>query len=96
MGHQIIKQPDGLYAIYCTGTDTIVGWDATADEVVAYFVEKAAEDARERVVRILGHVDAGNPKAAYYQFAMTWEEAVANDKASTTVGFGDDLDKEWP
>lgn len=25
-----------------------------------------------------------------------WEEAVANDKASTTVGFGDDLDKEWP
>lgn len=80
MGSQIIRQPSGKYAIFSTYTDTITVWDATEDEIVEHFAERAAERAREDARRQLGHVAGGNPRAAYYQFAMTWEEALDEDR----------------
>lgn len=80
MGNQIIRQPSGKYAIFSTYTDTITVWDATEDEIVEHFAERAAEVARRDARRLLGHVAAGNPRAAYFQFAMSWEEALAEDR----------------
>lgn len=80
MGNQIIKQPDGRYAIFSSITDTIIFWDATEDEVVDYFVEKAAKQARKDTRRVLDHVTVGEPRKAYFQFVMTWDEALRKDQ----------------
>lgn len=80
MGNQIIKQPDDHYAIFNTNSDTIIVWDATEDEVVEYFVERAAEIARQDVRRTLAQVTSGEPRRAYFQFAMTWDEALSEDR----------------
>lgn len=75
MGHQILKQPDGRLAVFSSFTDTFVLMDADPDEIVDWFAEQAAETERERTRTVLGHVLADNPRAAYFQFAHTWEEA---------------------
>lgn len=80
MGSQIIRQPDGMYAVFSSETDTIVVWDATEDEIVEYYVEIAAERARRDVQRVLGHVRADEPRRAYFQFALTWSEALVKDR----------------
>ncbi|MEV1245122.1 hypothetical protein [Nonomuraea sp. NPDC049750] len=80
MGNQIIRQPSGKLAIFCSVTDTIIVWDSTEDEIVEWFAERAAEDARRDVRRLIEHVAAGNPRKAYCQFSMTWEEALAEDR----------------
>ena len=80
MGKQIIQQPNGQFAIFSTGTDTVHVWDATAEEIEEHFVNRAADDERRRVREILAHVAAGNPSKAYYQFAMTWAEALEADE----------------
>lgn len=80
MGQQIIKQPDGRYAVFSSITDTITVWDATADEIVEMYAERAAEDARRHVRRQLEHVAADRPREAYHQFAMTWHEALEMDR----------------
>lgn len=59
MGDQIIRQPDGRYAVFSTATDTIHVYDATEGEIVKYFADVAAEQARREARRILGHVSAG-------------------------------------
>lgn len=46
MGHQVIRQPDGRYAIFSSFTDTWIVYDATRQDVIDYYVEKAAKDAR--------------------------------------------------
>lgn len=80
MGYQIIKQPDDLFAVFSSYTDTIVVWDATQAEVVDWFVEIAVEDTKQRVNGLIGHVSAGESRKAYYQFAMSWEEAQERDR----------------
>lgn len=80
MGYQIIQQPPDRLAIFSSYTDTVIVWDATEDEIVEWFAELAAASARRDARRLIGHVVAGNPRAAYFQFAMTWEEALAKDR----------------
>jgi hypothetical protein len=76
MGHQIIKQPDGLYAVFSSVVDSWILYDATRQDIIGYYVEKAKEDAEDRTTRTLDLVDE-DPRRAYYQFAMTFEEANA-------------------
>lgn len=80
MGDQIIKQPDGQFAVYSTETDTIITWDASADDLVAYYADKAREQARRRARETIDKVAAGNARDVYYQFVLTWEEALENDR----------------
>lgn len=80
MGYQVIKQPDGELAIFSSYTDTIVMWDADEAEVVQYFVDIAAEDARRRAEQVVAHVVAGEPRRAYFQFAKTWGRALELDR----------------
>lgn len=81
MGFQVIRQPGaGLFGVFSTETDTFVMWEATREDVVEFFVEVATTRARRDAARILDHIEAGRPRDAYSQFAMTWEQAVAMDR----------------
>lgn len=83
MGWQVIKQPDGLLAVRSSETDTLIAWDATRDEVLELFADRAAARLRrdlELIGETVDHVLADEPRKAYYQFAVTWERAVADDR----------------
>lgn len=77
VGHQIIRQPDGLLAVFSTVVDDWVLTDATAAELEDYYAAKAADDARRRTREITDAVLAGEARKVYYQFTMTYDEAVA-------------------
>jgi hypothetical protein len=80
MGYQVIKQPDGLLAIFSSYTDTWAVYDATPEEVAEWFAGRAAATARSDAERIVGHVMAGNAREVYCQFAMSYEEANADSR----------------
>lgn len=75
MGQQVIKQPDGRLAVFSSITDTFIVVDATPEEIIEWRAEDAAERARERTRIELDKVLSGDARAAYFQFALTWEEA---------------------
>lgn len=80
MGQQIIKQPDGYYAVFSSNTDTILVYDATVEEIEEWYVEREVRQFRQRVRDTLRHVAANEPRKAYHQFAMTWEQALRKDR----------------
>lgn len=77
MSRYVIRQPDGLYAVFSTGTDRWVAWDLTREQYVERRAEEAAREARESAARLLGDVDAGTYYAGY-----TFEEANAESAAN--------------
>lgn len=80
MGQQIIKQPDGRLAVFSSVVDAFIVVDATPEEIVEWRAEEAAQQARERTRTELDYVLSGNPRKAYFQFALTWEEAAKMDQ----------------
>jgi hypothetical protein len=77
MGHQIIKEPGkDTYAVFSSFTDQWILWNASRDELLDYYADRAAKEARRTTARVLDLVDE-DPRKAYYQFAMTFEEANA-------------------
>lgn len=82
MGHQIIKQPNGLLGIFSDSVDygAWLRWDMTPKQVKKYYARRAAKEAKESVGRVLEHVLADEPREAYYQFAYTFAEANAHAK----------------
>lgn len=80
MGYQIIEQPDGNLALFCSNTDTIVTVDASDDELVEWFAEQAAADARRKARKDVDNVRADRASASYHQFTMTWAEALESDQ----------------
>jgi hypothetical protein len=77
MGRSVIKQPDGLYALFSTGTDRWVAWDLTREEYIERRAEEAAREARTDAARLLDDVDAGTYYAGY-TFEEANTESVAN------------------
>lgn len=75
MGQQIIRQPDGELAVFSSNTDTFIIVDATPEELIEWRAEEAAERAREQTRRELDKVLAGESRAVYHQFTLTWNEA---------------------
>lgn len=81
MGYQIVQQPGtDLFAILSSEIGAFVATEATREEVVQFFVDLAADAARERVERILGFVETGDPERIYGNSTLTWEEATAIDR----------------
>lgn len=78
MGQQIIRQPDGRYAVWSTIVEDFLLRDATQAQLVEWFIE----DRRVEVVREVGRVVTALEKGEkpYYQFTMTWAEAVRDSK----------------
>lgn len=82
MGHQIVKQPDGRLAIFSDGVDAWIVWDATPDEIVEYYAERAAESARDSARRTVDNVINDDPRKSYCQFTATFAELNAVHKAT--------------
>ncbi|KFG02578.1 hypothetical protein IQ62_01140 [Streptomyces scabiei] len=80
MGQQIIKQPDGRLAVFSTVVDAFIVVDATPEEILDWRAEEAAKDARRDTQRQLDHVLADEPDRSYFQFALTWEEALTKHR----------------
>jgi hypothetical protein len=72
MGRTVIKQPDGRYAVFSTGTDLWIAVDMTRDQYIEWRVKRAAQEARADAARLLDDLDAGLVYAGY-----TFEEANA-------------------
>lgn len=81
MGHQIIQQPDGKLCVFSTVVDALVIIDASAEELLDYYAGDAAAQARQRAQRVIDKVMSGNAKSAYYQFTLSYDEAVRIDQA---------------
>lgn len=82
MGRTVIKQPDGLYAVFSTGTGRWIATGMTRDQYIEWRVKRAALEAGAEAARLLDDVDAGLVYSGY-----TFEEANA---ASVEHG-GEDL-----
>ncbi|MBZ5660029.1 MAG: hypothetical protein LAO08_06440 [Acidobacteriia bacterium] len=76
MGRQIIQQPDGKFAVWSSNSDSFLMIDATKQEIVDEFAEEARRDAVEHVEQIFTKL--ANGIKPYYQFTLTWEEAIAD------------------
>jgi hypothetical protein len=74
MSYQIIQQPGGLFAVFCTQRKTIIFYDATDAEIMDWFVELETRRVRERVAVILGQVLRGELQQ------MSWDEALERDR----------------
>lgn len=51
MGKCIVKQPNGMYAVWSTVVDDFVLMDATLDEVAASFIEDRVRDVMRNMRR---------------------------------------------
>lgn len=80
MGHQIIQQPDGHYAIYSPTTGRITLRDATEPDIINWHAHHAAQEARTTATRHLNFIKTGHPHRAYHQFTITWDEALEADR----------------
>lgn len=73
MGQQIIKQPNGLLCYWSTVTDSINGFDFTAEDYIQQEAERQAFDQAVRTYQTVMQLEAG--KRPYHQFTMDWDEA---------------------
>jgi len=69
---QIVKQPDGKYAIWSSVVDDFIYVDATADEVILWFGREAKIKVMNEVKETIQILNEGGKP--YYQFTKTWEE----------------------
>jgi hypothetical protein len=81
MGHQIIRQPNGQFAIFSSHTDTIIFWNASEEDIISFYVDRATVKATHSTKWILERIVNGEPEEVYHQFALTWEEAISMDRS---------------
>jgi hypothetical protein len=74
MSQQIIKQPDGKYAVWSTVVDDIILYDATAKELINYFGKKAERQARRETAELIAKIETS--KNPYHQFIVSWDECL--------------------
>lgn len=74
MGHQIIKQPDGLYAIFSSVVDDFIWTNCTPEDIIEIRTKEAVKAIREDVLNDVAALDKG--EKPYYQFTMSFDEAV--------------------
>jgi len=65
-------QPDGRFAIYSSVVEDFILVDGDANDVVNWFVGKAAQEALVSTTNIINALLAGGKP--YHQFTKTWEE----------------------
>jgi hypothetical protein len=73
MANQIIKQPNGKYAIWSSVVDGFILCNLDSFELFDYFDQEARSETRRKVNEILTKLE--NDEKPYAQFTMTWEEA---------------------
>lgn len=92
MGWQIIKQEAtdlridgqsveaGKFCVRSSVVDNLIAFNLDEADIVAMFVHETTRNTVRSVLGKLRHVEAGEPDKAYYQFALTWAEALAESQ----------------
>jgi hypothetical protein len=78
MGQQIIKQPNGKYALFSFFVDDFVLIDADPQDIIDEWVRKYKLDMEKKVAEIVAALEKG--EKPYYQFTMSFDEAVQTVK----------------
>lgn len=74
MGRQIIKQPNGKYAVWSSTVDNFILLDATPDEIIEGLVADSRRDIERAVHGKVESLDRG--EKAYHQFTLSWDDAL--------------------
>jgi hypothetical protein len=82
MPKQIIKQPNGLWALWSSIVDDFILTDVTANDILEYYVEEYRADMANDISNKITQLNNG--KKAYYQFTMTYEEAMERRRLNET------------
>lgn len=82
MSYQIVKQPNGNFAVFSTGVDCFILYDADRTEVLDWARALEMRDLEGRMERWAETFDkvAAGEKRVYFQFTRTWEELVDTAK----------------
>lgn len=76
MSTQLIKQPNGLYALFNSGVDGITSYDMSPAEYVGKRIAEAVDKAKREALEVLQLAEK-NGTSAYAPFDETWESAYA-------------------
>lgn len=79
MGRQIIKQPNGRYAVFSSVVDHVVLYNCTVDDLIEEAVKQANEDIERHIRETVAELEAGG--RPYHQFTMDWKEMVRTIKS---------------
>lgn len=91
MGHQLIKQPNGLLCFFSSVTDSINGFDFTPEDYIEQEAKREAFDTAIRVYQRALKIYAGKP--AYHQFTMDWDEVAHPEPCDCGECEGDEHDR---
>lgn len=73
MARQIIKQPNGKFAIWSTIVDNFIMTDATPEEYIEFRIKEETERIKREIPEIINKLN-NNIKVGY--FDQTWESAL--------------------
>lgn len=71
---QIIKQPNGKYALWSGVVDNFTALDCSPQDITDTYIEEETKRITKNVNDIIGKLEQG--EAAYYQFTNSWEECL--------------------
>ena len=74
MGHQIMKQPDGKYAVWSTIVDDFILLNASPENIIEMEIEYQRSRIESGVRDIVNKLNEG--LKPYFQFTMSFEEAM--------------------
>lgn len=74
MSDQIIKQPNGRYAIFSSVCDDFVVVDANKEEIIQEFETALGKFGGNTADRIIHQLDSGD--RPYHQFTLSFDDAV--------------------
>ena len=74
MAYQIIKQPNGRYALFSSVVDNFIMFEAEPEDIVKFFVDEKIKSVEEYVKLVIGRLNKG--EKPYHQFTKTFEEAL--------------------
>lgn len=80
MPSQIIKQPDGKYAIFSTVVDDFEVTDCTPKELIGYMAKRAARRAREETKETINQIERG--EKPYYEYTISWKQAFKESQST--------------
>jgi hypothetical protein len=68
----IIKQPNGKWAVWNPTSDEFACWDCTREELIEWWAQRAARQARVETERWLNRIDGDRPWRPF----ITWEKCL--------------------
>jgi len=93
MGKQIIKQPNGKFALWSTIIDHFICYDCTEEDLVKFQLQDYEKKIREDMHSRIEILNKG--EQAYHQFTISWEEALDLMKDNHSKKEYNDFIKEY-